>query len=78
MFEVGKNKVNITTTKDGYISELIALEVAHAAKLLGAGRDKKSGGPPRRRAQTQGSHRFPAHRDQKEIRSAQTLAYYGT
>lgn len=42
LFEVGKNKVEIKATKDGYISNLIALEVAHAAKLLGAGRDKKS------------------------------------
>lgn len=42
LFEVGKNKAEIKATEDGYISNLIALEVAHAAKLLGAGRDKKS------------------------------------
>ena len=42
LFEVGKNKAEIKATKDGYISNLIALEVAHSAKLLGAGRDKKS------------------------------------
>ena len=42
LFEVGKNKVDIIAIKDGYIKNLIALDVAHSAKLLGAGRDKKS------------------------------------
>ena len=42
LFEIGKNRIEIKATKDGYIKNLIALEVAHAAKLLGAGRDKKS------------------------------------
>ncbi|MBQ4646720.1 MAG: thymidine phosphorylase [Candidatus Gastranaerophilales bacterium] len=42
LFEIGKNKTEIKANKDGYISKLIALDVAHAAKLLGAGRDKKS------------------------------------
>ena len=42
LFKIGKNKVEIKTTKDGYIKNLTALEVAHSAKLLGAGRDKKS------------------------------------
>ena len=42
LFDIGKNKTQIKATKNGYISELIALEIAHSAKLLGAGRDKKS------------------------------------
>ncbi|MBQ7286362.1 MAG: hypothetical protein IJW73_01210 [Candidatus Gastranaerophilales bacterium] len=42
LFKLGKNKVEIKASEDGYIKELIALEVAHSAKLLGAGRDKKS------------------------------------
>ncbi len=42
LFNVGKNKTEIKASKDGYIKELIALEVAHSAKLLGAGRDKKT------------------------------------
>lgn len=42
LFEKGENKVEIKALENGYIEELIALEVAHAAKLLGAGRDKKS------------------------------------
>lgn len=42
LFNVGCNKVEIKAKNKGYIKELIALEVAHAAKLLGAGRDKKS------------------------------------
>ena len=42
LFNVGKNKTEIKSPKDGYIKELIALEVAHSAKLLGAGRDKKT------------------------------------
>ncbi len=42
LFNVGKNKIEIKASKDGYIKELVALEVAHSAKLLGAGRDKKT------------------------------------
>lgn len=42
LFKIGKNKIEIKAQEDGYIKELIALEVAHSAKLLGAGRDKKS------------------------------------
>jgi len=42
LFKIGKNKIEIKADDDGYIKELIALEVAHSAKLLGAGRDKKS------------------------------------
>ena len=42
LFKIGKNKYAIKATKEGYIKELIALDVAHAAKLLGAGRDKKT------------------------------------
>lgn len=42
LFKIGKNKVEIKAQEDGYIKELVALEVAHSAKLLGAGRDKKS------------------------------------
>lgn len=42
LFKLGQNKVEIKATQDGYIKELIALDVAHSAKLLGAGRDKKS------------------------------------
>lgn len=42
LFNKGKNKVEIKANANGFIKELIALEVAHAAKLLGAGRDKKS------------------------------------
>jgi len=42
LFKIGKNKVEIKAQKDGYIKNLIALDVAHSAKLLGAGRDKKS------------------------------------
>lgn len=42
LFKKGKNIVQIKAQKEGYISSLDALEVAHAAKLLGAGRDKKS------------------------------------
>lgn len=42
LFKLGQNKVVIKAQQNGYIKELIALEVAHAAKLLGAGRDKKS------------------------------------
>ena len=42
LFNVGKNKIEIKAPKDGYIKELVALEVAHSAKLLGAGRDKKT------------------------------------
>ena len=42
LFNIGKNKTQIKATKNGYVGELIAFEVAHSAKLLGAGRDKKS------------------------------------
>ena len=42
LFEIGKNKIEIKALEGGYISKLSALDVAHCAKLLGAGRDKKS------------------------------------
>ena len=42
LFNVGKNKIEIKALKSGFISRLKALDVAHCAKLLGAGRDKKS------------------------------------
>ena len=42
LFNVGKNKIEIKAMKTGFISRLKALDVAHCAKLLGAGRDKKS------------------------------------
>jgi len=42
LFNVGKNKILIKALKSGFISRLKALDVAHCAKLLGAGRDKKS------------------------------------
>ncbi len=42
LFNVGKNKVEIKALKTGFISRLKAIDVAHSAKLLGAGRDKKS------------------------------------
>lgn len=42
LFNIGKNKFEIKAEKEGYISELDALKIAHACKLLGAGRDKKS------------------------------------
>ncbi len=41
-FEVGKNKFHIKSQVSGYIYSLNALDIAHACKLLGAGRDKKS------------------------------------
>ncbi len=42
LFQKGKNKLEIKALDNGFISKLIALDVAHSAKLLGAGRDKKS------------------------------------
>ncbi len=42
LFNVGKNKTEIKALKTGFISKLKALDVAHCAKLLGAGRDKKT------------------------------------
>ncbi len=42
LFNKGKNVIEIKSLDTGYISKLTALDVAHAAKLLGAGRDKKS------------------------------------
>lgn len=42
LFNVGKNKFEIKSKSDGYISKLDALNIAKACKLLGAGRDKKS------------------------------------
>ena len=42
LFNKGKNVIEIKSLNSGYISKLTALDVAHAAKLLGAGRDKKS------------------------------------
>ena len=42
LFDIGKNKMEIKALDSGYITKLDALDVAHSAKLLGAGRDKKS------------------------------------
>jgi len=42
LFKKGKNKIEIKALQAGFISRLVALDVAHSAKLLGAGRDKKS------------------------------------
>ncbi len=42
LFSIGKNKAEIKALKTGFISKLKAIDVAHSAKLLGAGRDKKS------------------------------------
>ena len=42
LFKKGRNKVEIKSLENGFISKLTALDVAHSAKLLGAGRDKKS------------------------------------
>lgn len=42
LFELGKNSFDLKAQKDGYISNLDALAIAHSCKLLGAGRDKKS------------------------------------
>ena len=42
LFNRGKNKIEIKSLESGNISKLTALDVAHSAKLLGAGRDKKT------------------------------------
>ena len=42
LLKSGKNKTEVKALDSGYISKLTALDVAHCAKLLGAGRDKKS------------------------------------
>lgn len=42
LFKQAKNKYEIKAQNQGFISDLDALEIAHACKLLGAGRDKKS------------------------------------
>ncbi len=42
LFNIGKNILELKSDKQGYISSLNALSVAHSCKLLGAGRDKKS------------------------------------
>ncbi len=42
LFDLGKNKFEIKALKEGYVSRLTALDVAKSAKLLGAGRDKKT------------------------------------
>ena len=42
LFKIGINKVEIKALETGYISKICALDVAHSAKLLGAGRDKKT------------------------------------
>lgn len=42
LFEIGKNTYEIKAQASGYIQRLDALNIAHACKLLGAGRDKKS------------------------------------
>lgn len=42
IFNIGKNKFELKAQFGAYIKKLDALEIAHACKLLGAGRDKKS------------------------------------
>lgn len=42
LFNVGKNTFEIKASKSGKITKLDALDIAFSAKLLGAGRDKKS------------------------------------
>ncbi len=42
LFNVGKNKIEIKSQNEGYVSKLNALNIAKACKLLGAGRDKKT------------------------------------
>lgn len=42
LLNVGKNVTEIKSLENGYITRLTALDVAHCAKLLGAGRDKKT------------------------------------
>lgn len=42
LFAKGKNKIEIKALSAGCIARVDALDVAHSAKLLGAGRDKKS------------------------------------
>ncbi len=42
LFNIGENYVQVKTQYNGYVHGLNALEIAHACKLLGAGRDKKS------------------------------------
>lgn len=42
LFKTAKNKIEIKANTSGFISKLDALTIARAAKLLGAGRDKKS------------------------------------
>lgn len=42
LFKIGKNTIDIISNENGYIQELDALKIAHSAKLLGAGRDKKT------------------------------------
>ena len=42
LFNQAKNVYEIKAGSSGFISDLKALDVAHSAKLLGAGRDKKS------------------------------------
>ena len=42
LFNTGKNKIEIKALKTGFVSRLKALDIAHCAKLLGAGRDKKT------------------------------------
>ncbi len=42
LLNIAKNKLEIKSSTNGYITELNALKTAHSAKLLGAGRDKKT------------------------------------
>lgn len=42
LFAIGQNTLVVKAKKEGYIHSLNALDIAHACKLLGAGRDKKS------------------------------------
>lgn len=42
LFAKGKNKIEIKALNAGCVARVDALDVAHSAKLLGAGRDKKS------------------------------------
>lgn len=42
LFDIGKNKYELKAQFGAYIKNINALDIAHACKLLGAGRDKKS------------------------------------
>ncbi len=42
LFEIGKNTLEIKAEAGGFVQRLNAFDIAHACKLLGAGRDKKT------------------------------------